>query len=926
MPIICIIVSHDIYLTWKYLIDSTYNAQQFYSRKDESRLTYRHRRTYHCAPSKTCLSTPEATNTIDTLITELETISSEPNPTKLNKNFSTFCNIIKSEVDGQSPNNTRRYGPSPKPWWNSDLSICRKELKEAQKKWLACNRSDPIRLQLWRIFRNKQKVFDTLVRHEKRKYQNRMNLNLVNHLSMGNSQKFWKLFDKISITSTPEKNTLPRSLLNANGTLTSDPQEIKDIWHNYFKNLLNPPYQQQPNQELVTMADDLVQTLQTNNNQTQWEPYLNREISLEEVTDAVYSLKDKKAAGPDGLGPSTLKNINTLKYLHKLFNLCFKKSLIPDEWYYSSLTPIYKGIGNKYDTNNYRGIAVQSCITKCYCKILNNRLTAYLDSNDLLCEEQGGFRKNRSCQDQIFSLFSIIENRKSRKKDTFACFVDFKKAFDSIPREKLWSKLNNIGINGLFLSSIRGLYSNTQYAVCTENGTTDWFQVNTGVKQGCVLSPTLFNIYINDLPVSLREVNAPISFGNIKIDALLYADDLVIIADSPRILQNKLNSLTSYCNLWNLSINPDKTKTVHFRNNRKPLDSKIFKCCNAYITYTDKYKYLGVIFTEHLSLKATIEATSISASRAASLLICKSRTSGNFNYNVYSKIYESLILPVINYSSFLWGFKSYDQVNKIQFKLIRNFLGLNRNVPLDALIGEMGWKPISCLTKITCIKFWKRLHTLHNNRITKAVFIEACRLAEQGTHNWVSSVNNLFSSYWPQYSPPATLDLNSIVHLTTQSICVNYDLLWYQNINRIPYNSSSGGRLNLYRNIKFAPKVDSYIMRCDKGRRRAIAGLRTGCLPLAVEVGRYTSIPFDQRTCQVCAGGEVEDQAHFLLDCCKLNIIRKDLFTYCTNLNPNFTCMPPSTKLQYLLTSDNTKVINFIYRMYNLRQSLLFPS
>ena len=139
----------------------------------------------------------------------------------------------------------------------------------------------------------------------------------------------------------------------------------------------------------------------------------------------------------------------------------------------------------------------------------------------------------------------------------------------------------------------------------TENGTTDWFQVNTGVKQGCVLSPTLFNIYINDLPVSLWEVNAPISFGNIKIDALLYADDLVIIADSPRILQSKLNSLSSYCNLWNLSINPDKPKTMHFRNNRKPLDSTIFKCCNAYITYTDKYKYLGVIFTEHLSPKPT---------------------------------------------------------------------------------------------------------------------------------------------------------------------------------------------------------------------------------------------------------------------------------------------------------------------------------
>ena len=291
------------------------------------------------------------------------------------------------------------------------------------------------------------------------------------------------------VSLVPQEKT--RSLLNANGTLTSDPQEIKYIWP--LEELTKPLYQQQPNQELASVADDLVHIPQTNNNQTQWEPYLNREISLEEVTDAVYSLKYKKAPGPDGLGPSTLKNISILRYLHKLFNFSFKNLLILDEWYYSSLMSIYKGIGNKYDTNNYRGIAVQSCSTKCFCKILNNRLTAYMDSNHLLCEEQGRFRKNRNCQDQIFSLFSIIENHKLREKDTFACFVDFKKAFDSIPSEKLWSKLNNMGINGHFLSSIRRLYSKTQYVVCTENGTTDWFQVNTGVKQGCVLSPTLFN-------------------------------------------------------------------------------------------------------------------------------------------------------------------------------------------------------------------------------------------------------------------------------------------------------------------------------------------------------------------------------------------------------------------------------------------------
>ena len=143
-------------LTWNYVMDSTCIAQQFNSSKDESRPSYRPRHTYHCAPSKACLSTPEATNTIDTLIAELKPISFEPN--SLSLIISAFCNTIKSEVDGQSPNNTRHHGPSPIPWWNSNLSICRKELKETQRKWLACNRPDPTRLQLWQIFRSKRKL------------------------------------------------------------------------------------------------------------------------------------------------------------------------------------------------------------------------------------------------------------------------------------------------------------------------------------------------------------------------------------------------------------------------------------------------------------------------------------------------------------------------------------------------------------------------------------------------------------------------------------------------------------------------------------------------------------------------------------------------------------------------------------------------
>ena len=171
---------------------------------------------------------------------------------------------------------------------------------------------------------------------------------------------------------------------------------------------------------------------------TQSEPYLNMEISIEEVSEVIYSLDDNKSPGPDGLVTSTIKNPIAIEYLHKLYNFSFKNSEIPSDWYLSSLVPIYKGNGSKHDPNNYRGIAIQPCIVKGFCKILNNRLTTYLDYNNILCEEQCGFRKKRSCQDQIFTLFNILENRKLCKKDTYTCFVGFKKAFDSIPRDKLW--------------------------------------------------------------------------------------------------------------------------------------------------------------------------------------------------------------------------------------------------------------------------------------------------------------------------------------------------------------------------------------------------------------------------------------------------------------------------------------------------------
>merc|ERR1712105_61366 len=145
------------------------------------------------------------------------------------------------------------------------------------------------------------------------------------------------------------------------------------------------------------------------------------------------------------------------------------------------------------------------CVAKVYSSILNKRLQKYLESNNLLAEEQNGFRVGRSCIDHIFVLCTILRNRKILGKDSFLCFIDYKKAFDSVDRNLLLFKLSNIGVNGHMYRAISSLYSNPKSRVILQDYSTEYFDCPIGVKQGDCLSPTLFAIFVNDLAREIKE-------------------------------------------------------------------------------------------------------------------------------------------------------------------------------------------------------------------------------------------------------------------------------------------------------------------------------------------------------------------------------------------------------------------------------------
>ena len=188
---------------------------------------------------------------------------------------------------------------------------------------------------------------------------------------------------------------------------------------------------------------------------------------------------------------------------------------------------------NLYDPMSYLGITLASSSYKLFCSVLNNRLQQWADDNSVLTEEQNGFRKNRSCIDHLISLVNIVETRIRKKQNVFTAFIDFKKkAYDSIDRDLLWSKLSHIGLvkDSRFMRAVQGIYTNVECCVKINGKLTDWFKVSTGLRQGCLLSPLLFNLYINDLATILKETCTGISIAGENVCFLMYADDVILIA------------------------------------------------------------------------------------------------------------------------------------------------------------------------------------------------------------------------------------------------------------------------------------------------------------------------------------------------------------------------------------------------------------
>ena len=507
--------------------------------------------------------------------------------------------IPKYDTSKRTQKRHRTY----KPYWNDSLSDLWNTMRLKEREFLKCDsKRSARRTALRQDFKVAQNNFDKSLRKAERTYR-RTVANDIESMSTSNPNDFG---DKVKHLGPRKDRSIPVEIHDDSGHVIRDENIVFEKWKGDFENLYSSSSSCDFDQMFYDTVKSHKRLLEENMLDPLFisNPHINSNITLDEVAAAIMKAKKLSACGIDKIPYDVLKFPPVIAVIHQLFQLIFDTSIIPSVWRQSIICPILKDPSSDRSVPmNYRGISLLSCISKLYSSILNKRITKYLEENNILAEEQNGFRTDRSCEDHVFTLNSVIRNNTT----VFAAFIDLKKAFDFVDRNMLLYKLLQSNINGKMYDSIKNIYAHTTSCIRI-NKLTEWFDCKSGVRQGDCLSPTIFSLFINDLVSEINGLGLGIDLNGTNISLLLYADDICFLAKSETDLQTILDTLHNWCKKWRVLINTEKSKAVHFRKGRRKRTEFTFKIGQNVIELVETYKYLGVIFQEKSDFTQTADA------------------------------------------------------------------------------------------------------------------------------------------------------------------------------------------------------------------------------------------------------------------------------------------------------------------------------
>ena len=345
----------------------------------------------------------------------------------------------------------------------------------------------------------------------------------------------------------------------------------------------------------------------------------------------------------------------------------------------------------------------------------------FINDNQLIHKNQIGFKEKSRTTDHIFTLKAIAETYKSNNKKVFATFVDLRGAFDTVWREGLFYKLWENKFPPRILKIILSMYQDPSCRIKFKQGLSRKFVSKCGVKQGDVLSPILFNLYINDLISNLNQGQvSPVTIGDVSINSLLYADDIILLSSTQEGLQNALDILQKFCESWKLEVNMQKSKVMIFNSNGKTFLNS-FKFNKNYLETVKSYCYLGITikYTGNFNVSPQIL---MEKGRKAWFKI-KNSIGLNNPCSLLEKLFDMLISPIILYGCEIWGtnnkFKDTDPYEHLHLKFIKEILGVHSKATNSACLAELNRHPLKVKIMIQVIKFWEHISNSNNTLVSE---------------------------------------------------------------------------------------------------------------------------------------------------------------------------------------------------------------
>lgn len=596
-----------------------------------------------------------------------------------------FRNKILELAEVYIPSKQMRKRKKNKPWFNVEI---RRLIGKARRAYKTLTKSWSVQTE--QKYKEINRLLKLQIKLSKKVFFDKFNENLKR-----NPKEFWKFVN----ANRKEDTSIPALKVDGN-TVVSDNAKV-ECFNSYFKSVF---------------SEDSPHLLSPVACRTQQSVMPSITIDMNGIVKLLRGIDATKAVGPDGISPVIfLKCSESIaRYLFVIFSETLKTGMVPMDWKMANVTPVFKS-GSKASVENYRPISLTSISCKLFEHIIYSNLYSFLDSLHFFSPSQHGFRSGYSCNTQLVEFYHHISRSLDSRKYVDCVFLDFRKAFDTVPHQLLLYKLALLNIDPNVLNWIQNYLEGREQRVVLNGTISTSTRVTSGVPQGSVLGPLLFLIYINDIT------------ENIQSHIKLFADDCVLYreintSDDLAMLQTDINILSSWCNQWKMSLNLSKCKHIRFSRS-KLHDSYSYLINGTVLCTVFEYVYLGVLFADSLKWNSHIERT---IGKASKMFYFIRRNFRSASRNVKETLYFSLVRTILDYACVVWDpYHDFliNKLEKIQNQAAR--FVLNNYDPYASVTdmkAMLGWETLECRRKKIRLKFFHRV--FHNKTgIDKATYL-----------------------------------------------------------------------------------------------------------------------------------------------------------------------------------------------------------